>query len=71
MAVGVIFSNRQLKGSCGGLAGMLDERGNSLCESCSTPVEECEDFLQQQCDKTNRPLALACRHPQEEGSAMH
>ncbi|MBT6722839.1 MAG: (Na+)-NQR maturation NqrM [Planctomycetaceae bacterium] len=50
MAVGVIFSNRQLKGSCGGLAGMLDESGNSLCESCSTPVEECEDFMQQQCD---------------------
>jgi len=50
MAVGVIFSNRQIKGSCGGLAGMLDENGNSLCESCSTPVEECEDFMKQPCD---------------------
>ena len=50
MAVGVIFSNRQIKGSCGGLAGMLDENGNSLCESCSTPPEECSDFWKQQCD---------------------
>jgi len=50
MAVGVIFSNRQIKGSCGGLAGLLDENGKSLCESCSTPVEECEDFMKQQCE---------------------
>ena len=50
MAVGVIFSNHQIKGSCGGLAGMLDENGNSLCESCSTPPEECSDFMKQQCD---------------------
>jgi len=50
MAVGVIFSNRQIKGSCGGLAGLLDENGKSLCDSCSTPVEECEDFMKQQCE---------------------
>ncbi|MBI2504177.1 MAG: (Na+)-NQR maturation NqrM [Candidatus Latescibacteria bacterium] len=32
MAVGVIFSNRRLKGSCGGLGSMVDENGRPLCE---------------------------------------
>lgn len=32
MAVGVIFSNRRLKGSCGGLGSMTDEHGRPLCE---------------------------------------
>lgn len=41
MAVGVIFSNRCLRGSCGGLGAMRDEQGRSLCEACTTPSENC------------------------------
>ena len=39
MAVGVIFSNRRLKGSCGGLSSMQDQFGQSLCECGSVPGE--------------------------------
>ena len=41
MAIGVIISNRRLKGSCGGLAGFRDAHGNSICEACSTPSPDC------------------------------
>lgn len=42
MAVGVIFSNRRIKGSCGGLANMRDSQGNTLCEACEHPSPECQ-----------------------------
>ncbi len=42
MSVGVIFSNRRIAGSCGGLAGMRDEHGNTLCGACSNPAPECQ-----------------------------
>lgn len=41
MAIGVIISNRRLKGSCGGLANFRDSQGNSICEACSNPSPEC------------------------------
>lgn len=44
LAVGVIFSNRQLKGTCGGLSAMKDGQGRSICEMCSTPPEQCDEF---------------------------
>ncbi|MHC4878519.1 MAG: FAD:protein FMN transferase [Planctomycetota bacterium] len=40
MAVGVIFSNRRIQGSCGGLANMPGAE-HSPCELCTKPVEEC------------------------------
>ena len=42
MAVGVIVSNRRLKGSCGGLAGRQDREGNLVCEMCTDPSPECQ-----------------------------
>ena len=42
MAVGVIFSNRRIKGSCGGLSAMSDEFGQPLCE-CGAPPGSCAD----------------------------
>ena len=45
MAVGVIFSGRRIKGSCGGLAVWKDADGNSICEACADCPEkkkECE-----------------------------
>ncbi|MEZ6058477.1 MAG: FAD:protein FMN transferase [Planctomycetaceae bacterium] len=47
LALGTILSGRRLKGSCGGLAGMKDAQGHSICSSCTTPPEECADFRRQ------------------------
>lgn len=41
MGIGLILGNRRLQGSCGGLAGLRDERGNVRCDACSTPSDEC------------------------------
>ena len=45
MAVGVIFSDRRIKGSCGGLATWKDADGESICDACADCPEkkkECE-----------------------------
>lgn len=42
MAIGVILSNRRLKGSCGGLASLKDSQGNTMCEACTNPSPECQ-----------------------------
>ena len=42
MSVGVILSNRRITGSCGGLAGMQDETGRTLCDACTNPAPECQ-----------------------------
>ena len=44
LAAGLILRGKSLAGSCGGLAGMKDERGNPICQSCSIPPEECDEF---------------------------
>lgn len=41
MAIGVIISNRRIKGSCGGLANMRDAQGNTICEGCTNPAPDC------------------------------
>jgi hypothetical protein len=41
MAVGVIVSNRQISGSCGGLANMKSEDGEPMCECGARPGESC------------------------------
>lgn len=41
MATGLILSNRRLRGSCGGMAGIRDRDGNTLCDLCSDPSPEC------------------------------
>ena len=41
MAVGVIFSNRRIKGSCGGLNNFRDSQGNPICEACTNPSPTC------------------------------
>jgi thiamine biosynthesis lipoprotein len=41
MSVGVLFSNRRLKGTCGGLASMKNEQGQTQCEACTNPSDDC------------------------------
>lgn len=41
MAVGTIVSNRRLQGSCGGMAGLSDEQGRTICDMCTRPSSEC------------------------------
>jgi hypothetical protein len=41
MSVGVIFGNRRIRGSCGGVSGLRDAQGNPLCEGCSNQGAEC------------------------------
>lgn len=52
MAVGVIFSNKPIKGSCGGLAnvGIQGE-----CEICGGDMSKCDES---DGDTDKRPLAL-------------
>ena len=38
MAIGVIVSNRRLRGTCGGLAGLSDKPGQTACDTCQTPT---------------------------------
>ena len=42
MAVGVIFSDRRIKGSCGGLSSMSDRYGQPVCE-CGAKPGSCDD----------------------------
>ncbi len=55
MAIGVILSNRRLRGSCGGLDGLKDAQGNPLCEACTHPAAECEEFREQVVGSTSKP----------------
>ncbi len=41
LAVGVILSNREIKGSCGGLGTIKDDHGRSMCMACTNPPENC------------------------------
>lgn len=41
MSLGTIVANRRLQGSCGGLAGLKDERGVTVCDLCTRPSPEC------------------------------
>ncbi|MFT7639516.1 MAG: thiamine biosynthesis lipoprotein [Pirellulaceae bacterium] len=42
MAIGVIVKNKALTGSCGGLAGMKDETGKTVCQLCARPAADCD-----------------------------
>ena len=43
MAVGAIFNNKPVTGSCGGLANMTNEDGESVCGICSKPTADCPE----------------------------
>lgn len=41
MAIGVILSNRCIKGTCGGIANLKGSDGKTACELCSNPSPTC------------------------------
>ncbi|MEW4529464.1 FAD:protein FMN transferase [Maioricimonas sp. JC845] len=60
LAVGVIFSNRRLRGSCGGMDGLKDEKGNPICQACTRPREECTEFRQTVADSAGASPSAEC-----------
>ena len=54
MSVGVIFSGRRIKGSCGGLAAWKDADGESICDACA----DCPD-KKKECELESREPARA------------
>jgi hypothetical protein len=42
MSVGVLFGNRRIKGSCGGVAGLDDGKGKVHCGACRSPSPSCQ-----------------------------
>ena len=62
MAVGVIFSNRRIQGSCGGLSAWKDELGRPMCEACAdcpAKKEECELEAKEHSASEGRSAATA------------
>ena len=43
MAVGSIFSNKPIQGSCGGLSARSGQGGDTACSICEKPASECPD----------------------------
>ena len=41
MSLGTIIANKRLKGTCGGMAGLQDSGGKTICELCTKPSPEC------------------------------
>jgi thiamine biosynthesis lipoprotein len=44
MAIGVLFGRRPISGSCGGLAGTINDDGTTRCSLCSNPVDGCREL---------------------------
>lgn len=58
MAVGVIFSNRQIKGSCGGLSTM--QGGSSPCMVCGGKPTDCDEATRAECESAASCDAVDC-----------
>jgi thiamine biosynthesis lipoprotein len=59
MAIGVIIRNKALTGSCGGLAGMQDDTGKTVCQLCSRPTADCDGDPESEDSKAKAEIADA------------
>ena len=41
MSVGVIFGNRRIRGSCGGVSQLDGKHGKITCDACSSDGQHC------------------------------
>jgi len=48
MSLGTIIANRRLQGSCGGMAGLKDAGGKTICDMCTKPSPECSGEPQEE-----------------------
>jgi thiamine biosynthesis lipoprotein len=51
MSVGVLFGQRSISGSCGGVNGTRNEDGSVSCSLCSSPSDACRDLRERMKDK--------------------
>jgi thiamine biosynthesis lipoprotein len=65
MAIGAIFGNRQIAGSCGGLANVRDEGGNIKCGLCTRPSEDCQDVKRWLAKEAGRPDPVSDEHQRD------
>jgi len=47
MAVGVIFSDRRIRGSCGGLSNLGGKQGKVACDACPSGGKGCQNHDEQ------------------------
>jgi hypothetical protein len=63
MALGVIFKNRPIQGSCGGLGNFRDSDGTPWCEGCSEPCGELKRELKRAGYSAERIAELVPSNP--------
>lgn len=56
MAVGVILSNRKIKGSCGGIANIMGESG---CDACELK-NKCKSSGREICEEAEEDCSVSC-----------
>lgn len=44
MAIGLFFGKRPISGSCGGIANVTNEQGETSCSLCQNPGEACKEL---------------------------
>jgi hypothetical protein len=69
MALGVIFSNKPLKGSCGGVGKALQEE-DYVCDLCGNDENKCDEINAQEGGEEAARARLAAQNSAAEDSAV-
>ena len=56
MSVGVLFGQRSISGSCGGVNGTKNEDGSESCSLCSSPSDACRDLRKRMKNKPDNEM---------------
>ena len=57
MSVGVLFGQRSISGSCGGVNGTKNEDGSESCSLCSSPSDACRDLRKRMKNNPDNEMA--------------